>query len=71
MHDGTAVAAVSVVSVFYAKGYGAEMKEDFDENVKSATLSFECDGCGEFFESWERLRQHQVDCQEDDFENAL
>ena len=36
-----------------------------DEPTNLATpriLSFECDCCGQFFESWDRLRQHQIDC---------
>lgn len=47
------------------------MKEDSANNLKPATLSFECDCCGQFFESWGRLRQHQVDCQSDEFESAI
>lgn len=33
--------------------------------AKPTTLPFECDGCGQFFESWDRLRQHQIDCSAD------
>lgn len=47
------------------------MKEDFTNKLKPATLSFECDCCGQFFESWEWLRQHLVDCQSDEFDEAL
>ena len=47
------------------------MKEDSTNKLKPATLSFECDCCGEFFESWEWLRQHLVDCQSDEFDVAL
>lgn len=43
------------------------MDEEFTNATKPTTLSFECEGCGQFFETWERLRQHQVDCQMDDF----
>lgn len=49
----------------------AAMKEESANNLKPATLSFECDCCGQFFESWERLRHHQVDCQSDEFESAI
>lgn len=45
------------------------MKEILLNSAKPAALSFECDGCGQFFETWDRLRQHQVDCQSDDFDS--
>ena len=46
------------------------MEDEFaDTKPTTMTLSFECDGCGEFFETWERLRQHQVDCQTDNFDS--
>lgn len=35
------------------------------------SFSFECEGCGGSFESWERLRQHQVDCKTDESEGWL
>ena len=38
------------------------MTEDPSNEKEPAALSFECNGCGQFFESWERLRQHEVDC---------
>ena len=44
------------------------MKED---SSKVPILSFECDGCGQFFESWERLREHGVDCRDEDRDNQL
>jgi len=47
------------------------MEEALTHTLKAATLSFECDCCGQFFESWDRVRQHQVDCQTDDFESAM
>ena len=47
------------------------MKEDSSNDVKRTALSFECNGCGQFFESWERLRQHEVDCKDDDVDNQL
>jgi hypothetical protein len=49
----------------------AAMKEDSSNDVKRTALSFECNGCGQFFESWERLRQHEVDCKDDDVDNQL
>ena len=45
------------------------MEEEFANVVKPTALSFECDVCGQSFESWDRLRQHQVDCQNDDFDS--
>jgi hypothetical protein len=44
-----------------------------DEYAKSieAVLPFECDGCGQCFESWDRLRQHQIDCRSDIDDGAL
>jgi hypothetical protein len=30
--------------------------------------AYECSGCGQCFESMDRLRQHEIDCKEDDFE---
>jgi len=50
---------------------GATMTEDPSNEKEPAALSFECNGCGQFFESWERLRQHEVDCNADDTENPL
>ena len=47
------------------------MKEGRSKGIKPSVLSFECDGCGQFFESWERLRQHEVDCKDDDRDNQL
>jgi hypothetical protein len=41
------------------------------ETPMKKTLAFECDGCSECFESWERLRQHQVDCKSDESEEWL
>lgn len=48
-----------------------ESQDDQKDVEKQKTLSFECDGCGGFFESWERLRQHQVDCQSDESDSWL
>jgi len=45
------------------------MDEEFANATKPITLSFECDGCGQVFENWDRLRQHQVDCQTDDIDS--
>jgi hypothetical protein len=39
------------------------------EGVKN--LSFECNGCGQCFESSERLRQHAIDCGDDDSVSEL
>jgi len=43
---------------------------DIERPVKPS-LVFECDGCGESFESLERLRHHQVDCKSDESEEWL
>ncbi len=43
---------------------------DIKSLVKPSS-AFECDGCGECFGSWERLRQHQVDCKSDESEEWL
>ena len=43
-----------------------------DKNTGAAertNRSYECNGCGECFESMDRLRQHEVDCKDDDFES--
>ena len=34
-------------------------------------LSFECSGCGQCFETSERLRQHAIDCGDDDSASEL
>ena len=39
--------------------------------VTQKSLSFECSGCGECFESTERLRQHAIDCRDDDSASEL
>ena len=52
-------------------GTSMESQNDKTETEKRKNLSFECDSCGGCFESWERLRQHQVDCQSDEFESWL
>jgi len=52
-------------------GTSMESKNDETETEKRKNLSFECDGCGGCFESWDRLRQHQVDCQSDEFETVV
>jgi hypothetical protein len=46
-------------------------EKDAAVGLKPGALSFECDGCGQLFESWERLRQHQIDCQGDDLDGPL
>lgn len=61
--------AVLILRVRKKKNEETAMKEILLSSAKPAALSFECDGCGQFFETWERLRQHQVDCQNDDFES--
>ena len=43
-----------------------ESQNSPEEAEQSKNLSFECEGCGGFFESWDRLRQHQVDCRSDE-----
>ena len=52
-------------------GTSMESQNDKTETEKRKNLSFECDGCGGCFESWDRLHQHQVDCQSDEFESWL
>jgi hypothetical protein len=47
------------------------MKEEAIKLANPPTLSFECEACGEFFESWDRLRQHQVDCEPDEFDSSI
>jgi hypothetical protein len=47
---------------------GVKMNEDNFNPVTNKNLSYECSSCGQCFESLERLRQHQVDCGDDDFE---
>jgi len=39
--------------------------------VTKKIFSFECGGCGECFESTERLRQHAIDCGDDDSASEL
>lgn len=46
-------------------------KKDSENATIPQARAFECDGCGESFTSWERLRQHQVDCKSDDSEDWL
>jgi hypothetical protein len=48
-----------------------ESQNNRGEAEQSKSLSFECEGCGGFFESWERLRQHQVDCRSDESDGWL
>jgi hypothetical protein len=40
------------------------MKED-SSNEKQNALAFECNRCGQRFESWDRQRQHEIDCDDD------
>ena len=47
------------------------MNVEAGETSKPKTLAFECDSCGQAFESWERLRQHQVDCQTESFDSEF
>jgi len=42
------------------------MSEEKSNDIKEKERSFECDGCGASFESFERLRQHEVDCKDHD-----
>ena len=44
------------------------MSDDNAETANKTNRSYECNCCGERFESAERLRQHEVDCKDDDFE---
>jgi hypothetical protein len=34
-------------------------------NEKQNALAFECNRCGQRFESWDRQRQHEIDCDDD------
>ncbi len=61
--DGTALARSREETV-----RGKTMDEDSIRSKKPSALAFECESCGEHFETWDLLRQHQVDCQTDDFE---
>ncbi len=47
------------------------IEKESEDITTSKTCAFECDGCGEFFESWERLREHQVDCKNDESDSWL
>ena len=47
------------------------MDEDISSREKSAALASEYDSCGQNFKTWDLLRQHQVDCQTDDFETPI
>jgi len=47
------------------------MKDKRSENIEKIASSYECGGCGAFFESLDRPRQHEVDCKEDDFVEPL
>lgn len=47
------------------------MEENGARSEGARKLFFECDGCGGFFESLECLRQHEVDCKDDNFEDSL
>jgi hypothetical protein len=44
----------------------AAMKKGLADAAAPSVLFFECENCGHAFESWPRLRQHQVDCQTED-----
>ena len=59
-----------VRSINGKSGSGAELEKDSEIPLAQAR-AFECDGCGESFTSWERLRQHQVDCKSDDSNDWL
>jgi hypothetical protein len=48
---------------------GAAMEKELADAATPSVLSFECETCGQSFESWPRLRQHQVDCQTEDFDS--
>ena len=44
------------------------MNEENVYNPVEVVRAYECTGCGQYFESMDRLRQHEVDCKSDDFE---
>jgi hypothetical protein len=67
-HDGCSM-ALARTAIKKIISRGTAMEEELAKVAKPAVLSFECEGCGQSFESWGRLRQHQVDCQNDDFDN--
>jgi len=50
---------------------GHVMEDEREKGEGSRKFAFECDGCGESFESWQRLRQHAVDCKTDESEDWL
>jgi hypothetical protein len=48
------------------------MKHEMTGKGSESNLSYECNGCGQCFENMERLRQHGVDCKDDDeFESSV
>jgi hypothetical protein len=42
------------------------MKEAESNDIERKINSHECPACGAAFESFERLRQHAVDCRDDE-----
>jgi hypothetical protein len=50
---------------------GHVMEDEREKREGARKFAFECDGCGESFESWQRLRQHAVDCKTDESEDWL
>jgi hypothetical protein len=47
------------------------MEDEFVKAPSTRVFSFECESCGHSFETWESLRQHQVDCQNESFESSV
>jgi hypothetical protein len=62
-------------SPMQSRGPTAGRELNLEKESENATIpqarAFECDGCGESFTSWERRRQHQVDCKSDDSDDWL
>ena len=42
------------------------MNEENVYNAAEIVRAYECAACGQYFESMDRLRQHEVDCKDDD-----
>jgi predicted SprT family Zn-dependent metalloprotease len=54
---------------FHANGNNEKAQSDENvDSVRQNSRSYECSACGEHFESTERLRQHEVDCRDDRFD---
>jgi hypothetical protein len=45
------------------------LMENKADDIKIIARSYECAGCGEYFDSFDRLRQHEVDCRDDNVDD--